>query len=298
MAPGAGADPRHRGCADARQNLAYGVGEAARQPDLPRRGLYRGRAGADDGADGGVSRWCAARACCPARSRKSPTRVPNISAPRGACGSVHRARGQAACAGRRRLVVTAGRSPDTDGLGLAETGVERGRRGAIRVGADMQTTATGICAAGDVTDRGRFVCRVAYGAKLAARNPVLGGAGATTTPPYPGSSSPIRRWRISDRSPSRHGIMAPECARSARTLAMAPKSAMTKKAPGETIFACLTTVESLKRAARAADFRACVMLLKIAGDAPLEIEDAILAEAVGAEMSFAMSYARVSGRKR
>ncbi len=74
-----------------------------------------------------------------------------------------------------KLVVTAGRRANTDGLGLAEAGVETDAQGAIRIGDDMQTSAPGIYAAGDVTDRDRFVYMAAYGAKLAARNAVLGG---------------------------------------------------------------------------------------------------------------------------
>ncbi|MFN3261185.1 MAG: mercury(II) reductase [Pikeienuella sp.] len=74
------------------------------------------------------------------------------------------------------LVLTTGRAPNTEGLGLAEMGVETDARGAIRVGDDMQTTKPGIFAAGDVTDRDQFVYMAAYGAKLASRNAVLGGA--------------------------------------------------------------------------------------------------------------------------
>jgi mercuric reductase len=75
-----------------------------------------------------------------------------------------------------RLVLTTGRAPNTEGLGLAEMGVETDARGAIRVGDDMQSTKPGIFAAGDVTDRDQFVYMAAYGAKLASRNAVLGGA--------------------------------------------------------------------------------------------------------------------------
>jgi mercuric reductase len=84
-------------------------------------------------------------------------------------------------AGRRleltaeHLVVTAGRAPNTDGLGLAEMGIETDRRGAIMVGDDMATTRKGVYGAGDVTDRDQFVYMAAYGAKLAARN-AMGGA--------------------------------------------------------------------------------------------------------------------------
>ena len=73
------------------------------------------------------------------------------------------------------LVVTAGRSPNTEGLGLAGMGIETDTRGAIIVGDDMQTTRPGDYAAGDVTDRDQFVYMAAYGAKLAARN-AFGGA--------------------------------------------------------------------------------------------------------------------------
>ncbi|SIT06692.1 mercuric reductase [Paracoccus saliphilus] len=74
------------------------------------------------------------------------------------------------------LVVTAGRSPNTEGLGLAEMGIETDSRGAIIVGDDMATTRPGIFAAGDVTNRDQFVYMAAYGAKLAVRNALLGEA--------------------------------------------------------------------------------------------------------------------------
>jgi mercuric reductase len=72
------------------------------------------------------------------------------------------------------LVVTTGRSPNTEGLGLVEMGVGTDDRGAIIVGDDMQTSRPGIYAAGDVTNRDQFVYMAAYGAKLAARN-AMGG---------------------------------------------------------------------------------------------------------------------------
>ena len=72
------------------------------------------------------------------------------------------------------LVSTAGRRANTDGMGLDEIGVETDARGSIVIGDDMQTSVTGIYAAGDVTDRDQFVYMAAYGAKLAAKNAVLG----------------------------------------------------------------------------------------------------------------------------
>tara|TARA_R110000787_G_scaffold72887_1_gene162502 strand:+ start:2501 stop:3922 length:1422 start_codon:yes stop_codon:yes gene_type:complete len=73
------------------------------------------------------------------------------------------------------LVVTTGRVPNTEGLGLEAMGVETDGRSAIWVGDNMATTRPGIYAAGDVTDRDQFVYMAAYGAKLAARN-ALGGS--------------------------------------------------------------------------------------------------------------------------
>ena len=74
------------------------------------------------------------------------------------------------------LVSTAGRRANTDAIGLEEIGVETDARGSIVIGDDMQTTVPGIYAAGDVTDRDQFVYMAAYGAKLAAKNAVLGEA--------------------------------------------------------------------------------------------------------------------------
>lgn len=93
----------------------------------------------------------------------------------GAALSIEKA-GQRLDLAADHLVVATGRAPNTEGLGLEAMGVATDRRGAIIVGDDMQTTRPGIFAAGDVTDRDQFVYMAAYGAKLAARNAVLGGA--------------------------------------------------------------------------------------------------------------------------
>tara|TARA_R110002051_G_scaffold112821_1_gene185516 strand:+ start:4725 stop:6155 length:1431 start_codon:yes stop_codon:yes gene_type:complete len=72
------------------------------------------------------------------------------------------------------LVSTAGRRANTSGMGLEELGVQTNAHGAIVIGEDMQTSVSGIYAAGDVTDRDQFVYMAAYGAKLAVKNAVLG----------------------------------------------------------------------------------------------------------------------------
>ncbi|WP_394374079.1 mercury(II) reductase [Nitratireductor aquimarinus] len=76
--------------------------------------------------------------------------------------------------GAEQVLVTTGRSPNTDGLGLGEAGVELSDNGGIVVDDRMRTTREGVYAVGDVTGRDQFVYMAAYGAKLAARNALNG----------------------------------------------------------------------------------------------------------------------------
>jgi mercuric reductase len=73
-----------------------------------------------------------------------------------------------------KVLLCTGRRPNSDGLNLAEVGVELDAGGGIRVDEQMATTVAGIYAAGDVTGRDPFVYMAAYGAKIAARNAVNG----------------------------------------------------------------------------------------------------------------------------
>ncbi len=70
----------------------------------------------------------------------------------------------------QKLVLTTGRVPNTDGMGLNEAGVDTNPHGAITISDDMQTSKPGVYAAGDVTDRDQFVYMAAYGAKVAINN--------------------------------------------------------------------------------------------------------------------------------
>ena len=72
------------------------------------------------------------------------------------------------------LLAATGRTPDTEGLGLAEAGVATSPQGAILVDERMRSSAPGIYAAGDVTGRDPFVYMAAYGARIAARNALNG----------------------------------------------------------------------------------------------------------------------------
>ncbi len=76
----------------------------------------------------------------------------------------------------RQLVITAGRKPNTNGLGLEDFGVGTLGNGGIKVDDHMQSTRRSVYAAGDVTGRDQFVYMAAYGAKIAAKNAMNGNA--------------------------------------------------------------------------------------------------------------------------
>ncbi|NQU62432.1 MAG: mercury(II) reductase [Rhodospirillales bacterium] len=73
-----------------------------------------------------------------------------------------------------QVLVTTGRRPNTDGLGLKEAGAELLPNGGVKVDDRMRTTKAGVYAAGDVTGRDQFVYMAAYGAKIAAKNALNG----------------------------------------------------------------------------------------------------------------------------
>ncbi len=72
-----------------------------------------------------------------------------------------------------QVLISSGRTPNIEGLGLAEHGIAISPKGIV-VDDRMRTTRTGIYAAGDVTGRDQFVYMAAYGAKLAAKNALNG----------------------------------------------------------------------------------------------------------------------------
>jgi len=72
------------------------------------------------------------------------------------------------------LMLATGRVPNTEGLNLANAGIEDDGRGGIKVDAKMRSSRDGIYAAGDVTGQDQFVYMAAYGAKLAAQNALNG----------------------------------------------------------------------------------------------------------------------------
>lgn len=73
-----------------------------------------------------------------------------------------------------RILVATGRTPNTEGLGLAQAGIGQTSGGAIVVDDRMRTSKAGVYAVGDVTGKDQFVYMAAYGAKLAAKNALNG----------------------------------------------------------------------------------------------------------------------------
>jgi mercuric reductase len=82
--------------------------------------------------------------------------------------------GRAEAITAEQVLITAGRRPNTEGFGLAESGVELLPNGGIKVDDRMRTSKLGVYAAGDVTGRDQFVYMAAYGARIAAENALNG----------------------------------------------------------------------------------------------------------------------------
>ncbi|WP_169543950.1 mercury(II) reductase [Sneathiella aquimaris] len=69
-----------------------------------------------------------------------------------------------------KILFSAGRKANIDGLGLEEEGIACTASGAIHIDEQMRTTKEGVYAAGDVTGVDQFVYMAAYGAKIASHN--------------------------------------------------------------------------------------------------------------------------------
>ncbi|MHA1223751.1 MAG: mercury(II) reductase [Candidatus Heimdallarchaeaceae archaeon] len=72
------------------------------------------------------------------------------------------------------ILLAVGRSPNTKGLGLQETGINLDEDGFIKTDEYLQTSAEGIYAVGDVTTLPKFVYVAASSGGIAAQNAVLG----------------------------------------------------------------------------------------------------------------------------
>ena len=79
----------------------------------------------------------------------------------------------------RHLLVAAGRTPNTEGLGLDVAGVELTERGYVKVDERLQTTAPGVWAIGEAAGSPQFT-HIAYDDFRVIRDNLLGGNHATT----------------------------------------------------------------------------------------------------------------------
>lgn len=84
-----------------------------------------------------------------------------------------RRKGPAQTLDAERVLVATGRTPNVEGLGLADVGIALNGTG-IAVDDRMRTTLPNVYAAGDVTGGDQFVYMAAYGAKIAASNALHG----------------------------------------------------------------------------------------------------------------------------
>lgn len=98
-----------------------------------------------------------------------------------------------------RLLVATGRTPTTDGLGVADAGVDVDERGFIRTDESLATTAPGIWAIGDVTGRMPFTHAAGRMAFVAVANAL--------------SKVPLRKARFDPRPIPWVTFTSPEVAR-------------------------------------------------------------------------------------
>lgn len=74
-----------------------------------------------------------------------------------------------------QILVATSRTPNTDGLGLEQAGVQTDQHGAVIVDELQRTSVPSIYAAGDVTNQPQFVYVAAAGGAAAAQNALAGG---------------------------------------------------------------------------------------------------------------------------
>ncbi len=106
------------------------------------------------------------------------------------------------------ILVAAGRTPNTDGIGLEETGVELDGRGYIRVNERLETTAPGVWAIGECAGSPQFTHVSADDYRIIRDN--LAGAKRSTrdrlVPYCMFTEPPLARVGLSERDARRQGV--------------------------------------------------------------------------------------------
>lgn len=110
-----------------------------------------------------------------------------------------------------RLLIAAGRQPNTDDLGLHAAGVSTDERGFVRVDDTLATSMPGVFGAGDVIGEPMFVYTAAYEGALAAENALTDAARPRdyTALPWVVFTDPqVAGVGHDEASASKHGILA------------------------------------------------------------------------------------------
>ena len=106
------------------------------------------------------------------------------------------------------LLVAAGRTPNTDGIGLAEAGVELDDRGYIRVNDRLETTASGVWAIGECAGSPQFT-HVSVDDFRIVRDNLAGGSRSTRDRLVPFcmyTDPPLARVGLSEREAEAQGV--------------------------------------------------------------------------------------------
>jgi len=108
------------------------------------------------------------------------------------------------------ILVAAGRTPNTDGIGLKETGVELDEHGYIRVNERLETTASGVWAIGECAGSPQFT-HVSVDDFQIIRENLAGGKRSTRDRLIPYcmfTDPPLARVGLSEGEASHHGVTA------------------------------------------------------------------------------------------
>jgi pyruvate/2-oxoglutarate dehydrogenase complex dihydrolipoamide dehydrogenase (E3) component len=106
------------------------------------------------------------------------------------------------------LLAAAGRTPNTDGIGLERAGIETDSRGHVKVNERLQTTAAGVWAVGDCAGSPYFT-HVAYDDFRVVRDNLAGGSRVTTGRQVPFclfTDPELARVGLSEREAGERGI--------------------------------------------------------------------------------------------